>query len=48
MSKRTVTALVASSLVWSAPLFAAPPAGEHAAPAGVQLPGKPTGPIAVE
>jgi hypothetical protein len=48
MSKRTVTTLVALSLVWSAPLFAAPPAGEHAAPARVKLPGKPTGPIAVE
>jgi len=48
MTNRTATALVALSLVWSAPLFAAPPAGEHAAPARVTLPGKPTGPIGLE
>jgi hypothetical protein len=48
MSTRTVATLFALSLVWSAPLFAAPPAGEHAAAARVKLPGKPTGPIAVD
>jgi hypothetical protein len=48
MSTRTVTALLGLSLVCSAPLFAAPPAGEHAARAPAKVPGKPTGPIAVE
>src|SRR5262245_46349170 len=47
MSTRTVTTLIALSLAWSAPLFSAPPPGEQAAPR-MKLPGKPTGPIAVE
>jgi hypothetical protein len=48
MSTKTATALIALTLVWSAQVLAAPPPGEHAAPARVKLPGKPTGPIAVE
>jgi hypothetical protein len=48
MRTRTVTALVAAALAWPSLLGAAPKVAERTTPARSVLPGKPTGPIAVE
>jgi hypothetical protein len=48
MKRRIINAFISASLAWPISIDAAPRAAEIAAPVRVDLPGKPTGPIAVE